>query len=65
MFEKPKTLQELSEYELQNLVSYLAGEWAGGAPDPGYSWREFFKESDLGEVPPWFDEWLLTFELRA
>ena len=24
MFEKPKTLNELSEYELQNLLSYLA-----------------------------------------
>ena len=32
MFEKPKTLNELSEYELQNLVSYLAGEWEGRGP---------------------------------
>ena len=64
MFEKPKTLNELSEYELQNLVSYLAGEWAGSGPNPGFSWREFFSDADLGEVPPWFDAWLQNFELE-
>lgn len=63
MFEKPKTLNELSEYELQNLVSYLAGEWDGSGPNPGFSWREFFSDADLGEVPPWFDAWLQNFEL--
>ncbi len=64
MFEKPKTLNELSEYEVQNLVSYLAGEWDGSGPRPGYSWREFFSDADLGEVPPWFDAWLQNFELE-
>ena len=64
MFEKPKTLNELSEYELQNLVSYLSGDWDGSGPKPGYSWRLFFSESDLGEVPPWFDAWLQNFELE-
>lgn len=64
MFEKPKTLNELSEYELQNLVSYLADDWDGCGPGPGYSWREFFSESDLGEVPRWFDAWLQNFELE-
>jgi hypothetical protein len=64
MFEKPKTLNELAEDELQNLVSYLAGDWAGSGPNPGFSWREFFSDADLGEVPPWFDAWLLNFELE-
>ena len=64
MFEKPKTLNELSKYELQNLVSYLAGEWDGSGPNPGFSWREFFSDADLGEVPPWFDAWLQNFELE-
>ena len=64
IFEKPKTLNELSDYELQNLVSYLAEDWDACGPNPGYSWREFFSESDLGEVPPWFSEWLLNFELE-
>jgi hypothetical protein len=64
MFEKPKLLGELSEYELQNLVSYLAGDWAGSGPNPGFSWREFFSDADLGEVPLWFDAWLLNFELE-
>jgi hypothetical protein len=61
---KPKTLNELSEYELQNLVSYLAGEWDGSGPHPGYSWRESFSDADLGEVPPSFNEWLQNFELE-
>lgn len=64
MFEKPKTLNELSEYELQNLVSYLAGEWDGSGPRPCYSWREFFNDANLGEVPPWFDAWLQNFDLE-
>ena len=64
MFEKSKRLNELSDYELQNLVSYLAEDWDACGPNPGYSWREFFSESDLGEVPPWFSEWLLNFELE-
>jgi hypothetical protein len=64
MFEKPKTLNELAEDELQNLVSYLAGDWAGSGPNPGFSWREFFSDADLGEVPPWFDAWLQNFELE-
>lgn len=63
IFEKPKTLNELSEYELQNLVSYLAGEWYGSGTNPGFSWREFFSAADLGEVPSWFDAWLQNFEL--
>ena len=64
MFEKSKRLNELSDYELQNLVSYLAEDWDACGPNPSYSWREFFSESDLGEVPPWFSEWLLNFELE-
>lgn len=64
MFEKPKTLNELSEYELQNLVSYLTDDWDGCGPGPGYSWREFFSESEMGVVPPWFSDWLLNFELE-
>jgi hypothetical protein len=64
MFEKPKTLNELSEDELQNLVSYLAGDWAGSGPSPGYSWREFFSESELAELPEWFNGWLAAFELE-
>jgi hypothetical protein len=64
IFEKPKTLNELSKYELQNLVCYLAGEWDGIGPNPGYSWREFHSDADLGEVPLWFNEWLSSFELE-
>jgi hypothetical protein len=64
IFEKPKTLNELSEYESQNLVCYLAGEWDGIGPNPGYSWREFHSDADLGEVPLWFNEWLSSFELE-
>ncbi len=27
-------------------------------------WREFFSESEMGDVPLWFDAWLLNFELE-
>lgn len=64
MFEKPKTLNELSEYELQYLLSFLVGDWVGSGPRPGYSWCQFFCNSGLGEVPPWFDAWLQNFELE-
>ncbi|WP_397385483.1 hypothetical protein [Prosthecobacter sp.] len=64
MFEKPKSLIELSEHEFENLASYMNGAWDGSGPDPGYCWNEFFSDADLGKVPEWFDEWLAVFELE-
>jgi hypothetical protein len=64
MFEKPKTLNELSEYEFQNLANYVVNEWGGCGPDPGYSWEEFFRDADLGELPEWFNGWLAAFEVE-
>ena len=64
MFEKPKSLAELSESELTSIVLYLNDGFIGGAPDPGYSWEEHFQDdSDYqGEgVPPWFKEWIKNF----
>jgi len=64
MFEKPKSLAELSESELTSIVLYLNDGFIGGAPDPGYSWEEHFQDdSDYqGEgVPSWFKEWIKNF----
>lgn len=64
MFEKPKSLAELSESELTSIVLYLNDGFDGGAPDPGYSWEEHFQDdSDYeGEgVPPWFNGWIKNF----
>ena len=64
MFEKPKSLAELSESELTSIVMYLNDGFIGGAPDPGYSWEEHFQDdSDYhGEgVPSWFKEWIKNF----
>lgn len=65
MFENPKSLGELSDYEFTNLVMYLDGAWDGSGPDPGYSWNEFFSDADLGDVPPWFDPWIANFTVEA
>jgi hypothetical protein len=42
MLEKPKSLRELSEYEFQNLASYLAGEWWGVVRTLDTAGRNFF-----------------------
>ncbi len=65
MFEKPKSLAELSEYESASLVMYLVGTWDGSGPNPGYSWEEFFSDEDLGEVPSWLDPWIASFAVEA
>jgi len=64
MFEKPKSLAELSESELTSIVLYLNDGFIGGAPDPGYSWEEHFQDDNDYEgegVPPWFNEWIQNF----
>ena len=64
MFEKPKSLAELSESELTSIVLYLNDGFIGGAPDPGYSWEEHFQDDQdhKGEgVPSWFKEWIKNF----
>lgn len=61
MFEKPKSLGELTAYEFTNLVMYLKGAWDGSGPNPGYSWKEFFSDADIGNVPSWFDPWISNF----
>jgi len=64
MFEKPKSLAELSESELTSIVLYLNDGFIGGAPDPGYSWEEHFQDDQEYEgegVPPWFNEWIKNF----
>lgn len=65
MFEEPKSLSELSDYEFTNLVMYLDGAWDGSGPNPGYSWKQFFSDADLGDVPPWFDPWIANFSVEA
>jgi hypothetical protein len=64
MFEKPKSLGELAEYEFHNLASFLLGEWDGSGPKPGYNWQQFFSDEGLDEVPAWFYGWLDNFELE-
>lgn len=62
MFEKPKSLAELSESELTSIVLSLNGGFDGGAPDAGYSWEEHFQDDqDYKGVPPWFREWIENF----
>jgi hypothetical protein len=65
MFETPKSLSELSDYEFQNLASYVVNEWGACGPDPGYSWEEFFQDEDLGQLPDWFNSWLAAFEVEG
>ena len=61
MFEKPKSLNELSESELTSIVLYLNDGFTGGAPDPGYSWEEHFADDGAEGVPSWFEDWIKNF----
>lgn len=61
MFEKLKSLAELSESELTSIVFFLNNGFTGGAPDPGYSWVEHFADDGAEGVPSWFEGWIKNF----
>jgi len=44
---------------------YLDGAWDGSGPNPGYSWKEFFSDADLGDAPSWFDPWIANFTVET